>query len=172
MPDTSLYIDYEGHPYPQLERLVSGSGSARLTRFLNRLRLDSDSRRNPRTAEYMDRVSAHEHRPPIVRIRGSRDLDAAKVAAAREIVLLWRDANGCGWSAIERTVLRHKHRDCFVRVINGRRRQFELTPDVRRSFRVRRAIEKSLLPEACLAILFLAASPCLVGWDALRGRIR
>jgi hypothetical protein len=167
----TLYIDYEGSSYPSLTRAIHRSGSAALQRLMRRVALDSASRRNPRTADYMSALADEgADSSQIVRIADTQALDVRQIAAAHDIVLLWRDGNGAGWSAIEQIVLRHKRPGCAVRVINGRRRAFELTHSVRRGFRLRRFLEKSLLPEAAASLAFVVVSPVLVVWDALRGR--
>jgi hypothetical protein len=106
----------------------------------------------------------------ILRVRRPSELDSGRIAAARSIVFLWRDANGCGSSGIERVVFRHKQSSCRVRVVNGRRRAFELAPEIRRRFLVRRFLEKSLLLEIGVFIGLLAATPFLFVWDVARGR--
>jgi hypothetical protein len=106
----------------------------------------------------------------VMRVGEDAPPDIHTISAARGIVLLWHDANGCGWSGVERLVFRYKQRSTTVRVINGRRREFALTPSRRRQFLVRRFLEKSLLVEIGLILAFAVLSPLLVGWDVLRGR--
>ena len=167
----TLYIEYAGSSHRWLEYAVARSGSGTFAAFARRLAVDSFSRRNPRTAEYMARLVSDEVSPDdILQVTRPSDLDSGRIAAARSIVLLWRDANGCGSAAIERVVFRHKQSSCPVRVVNGRRRTFELAPKIRRRFLLRRFLEKSLLLETCVFIGLLAATPFLLVCDAARGR--
>jgi len=87
-----------------------------------------------------------------------------------EIVLLWPDANGTGWTAIERQVFRQKTPATPVRVLNGRGRFFLLSRPVWRGFRWRRFLEKSLAPELGILVLFLITSPWLALSDIALGR--
>jgi hypothetical protein len=169
----TLYIDHDGLVYPVLDRFVRWTGSNRLRGALQRLVLDSMSRRNPRSADYMVKLISDRHvgaPPSVMSVAEVGATEAARIAEARQVVLLWRDGIGAGWSHVERFVFRHTSSGASVRVLSGRRREFELTPSVRRSFLVRRFLEKSLLPEIVLTVLFVAASPFLVCWDMLRGR--
>ena len=86
--------------------------------------------------------------------------------------MLWRDANGCGWSRIEKAITRLCRPDARISVVNGRRREFSWTPEMRRYFVRRRFLEKSLLGEALIASAMLLATPWLVLSDAVRGRLR
>jgi hypothetical protein len=84
-----------------------------------------------------------------------------------QIVLLWPDANGMGWSDIERELFK-KMRDCAcVYVLNGRRRFFELSKSRWRAFQIRRALEASFLSEVCVFVVFLVTAPVLALWDGI-----
>ena len=168
-----IAIAYEGHPYPWLSGLAARIRSRGFNRFLQRLAVDSASRRNPRSAGYMRALLQTSYPgggPPIVECAEPAAIDSRAVAAADDIVLLWPDGNGCGWLAVERFVFRHKAPGATVRVINGRRRAFELPRSAWRSCLWRRAIEKSLAGELACFVVFLVSSPFMVAWDAIRGR--
>ena len=171
--DVTLYIDYDGGPYPFLERLAKRGTPVR--RFVERLSLDSASRRNPRNQEYMRKLAAEQPAADSsswLTVHDPGALDRQRLASARRIVLLWRDANGTGWTRIERAIFERKAPDARVMVLNGRRRQFELTPADWRGHKFRRAVEKSLIPEAALAATLVAVGTALVGWDVIRGKNR
>jgi len=168
----TLFIDYGGPAYPTVERLTRSLGVPSVSKIANKLVFDSDSRRNPRTAEYMRDVAGslgHEPGPRITHVTAASDLDRHAVEQASAIVLLWRDANGSGWGPIERVVLAHKSPQVPVKVINGRRRSFELTPMVRRGYLVRRLVEKSLFVEMLLFAGLAATTPFVFLWDAVAG---
>jgi hypothetical protein len=166
-----LYIDYSGPSHAILQWLAGRSGSPNLFKLVERIRVDSASRRNPRTAQYMAAlIEGRGNAGTVVRVTDAQTLDPRQLGAARTIVLLWRDGNGCGWSRVERIVFRHKRPECPVLVLNGRRREFVLTPSIRRTYLLRRFVEKTLLPEMAAFMAFVLLSPLLVAWDVLRGR--
>jgi hypothetical protein len=167
MDQNTLYIDYSGSAFPQLERIAA---SGILRRVFDRLSRDSSSRRNPRTLEYMTSLTARDGR--LHRVASVDELDREAVAQASRIVMLWRDGNGCGWSPLETAIARDCRADARISVINGRRREFSWTPEMRRYFRRRRFLEKSLLGEAVIASAMLVATPWFVLSDAVRGRLR
>jgi hypothetical protein len=169
-----LYVDYNAPAYPTLDRIVRRIGSDRLRSLLRRLDFDSISRRNPRSQQYMGKLISERHvggRSAVISLgpeAGAKE--AARIAEAGRVVLLWRDGNGTGWSRLERFVFRHRAEGASVWVLNGRRREFELTPSVRRSLLFRRFLEKSFLAEFSMVVVFAVASPVLVCWDLLRGK--
>jgi hypothetical protein len=169
-PAEILYLDYTGSPYPFLSRWsrVPGVGA-----FVSRLTDDSIFRRHPRDAAYMRDLVRHAHGEEyagrIRQINGADAIDEGMLRSLRAIVLLWRDGNGTGWSPIERRVFRNVSGSARVLVLNGRRRQFELTPRARRAYLVRRALGKSFVVEAAFLVGFLVTSPFLLLWDQARG---
>jgi hypothetical protein len=169
-PKEILYVDYTGSPYPQLSRWsrVPGVGA-----FVSRLTDDSMFRRHPRDAAYMRDLVRHAHGEEyadrIRQVSGPEGLDEGVLRSLRAIVLLWRDGNGTGWRPIERRVLRHISGSARVLVLNGRRRQFELTPGARRAYLLRRALGKSFVVEAAFFVGFVLTSPFLLLWDQARG---
>jgi hypothetical protein len=169
-PADILYLDYTGSPYPVLSRWSSVPG---LGTLLGRLTDDSVFRRHPRDARYMRELVGHAHGGQYLervrQVSGPRDLDAKALSSLRAVVLLWRDGNGTGWLPIERHVLRHTSGNARVLVLNGRRRQFELTPAARRAYLLRRFLGKSFVVEAAFFVGFLITSPFLFAWDQVRG---
>ena len=87
-----------------------------------------------------------------------------------EIVLLWPDGNGTGWSRLERTILDEKRPSARVIVLNGRRRRFELDRTRWRRFRARRFVQKALVGELVFGLLFVVVTPWLWLADLVRGR--
>jgi len=86
-----------------------------------------------------------------------------------QIILLWPDGNGMGWSSIERKVIRAKNATARVYVLNGRRRLFELQRRIWRGYKVRRFLEKSFLLESGVLVVFLLTAPILALWDLVIG---
>jgi len=169
-PEEVLYVDYVGHPYPLLKRLtgVPGVGA-----FVKRLTADSIFRRHPREADYMRDLVRHAHGEEyasrIQQITEADQLDRRALRRFRAVVLLWRDGNGTGWFPIERRVFGEISGEARLLVLNGRRRQFELTRRAWSAFLMRRAVGKSLIPETMFTLWFVVTSPFLLTWDLLRG---
>jgi hypothetical protein len=125
---------------------------------------------NPRGAGYM-RALQQERFPAAewVEARGQGDwLD--RVSQAETVVLLYPDAIGLGFGAIERSVLSYKAKSAAVEVLNGRRRQFGLTSATRWRLRLRRFLEWTMLPEMAFIPVFIVVTPVLWMIDAVRGR--
>ena len=168
----TVFLFYMGAPYPPVEG--SARQTAAFTGAFRRLSRYLQHRRNPRSLEYMERV-AHQIHPGFVAgqkhvVQEDRRLPTLAWHDVDEIVLLWPDANGTGWTAIERQVFRQKNPATPVRVLNGRGRFFLLSRPVWRGFRWRRFLEKSLVPELGIFVLFLITSPWLALWDIALGR--
>ncbi len=125
---------------------------------------------NPRQADYMEALF-REHWPEgaIVALGGPAEL-GPEVARADTLVLLYPDAIGLGFGALDRAVLRHAAEGARVAVLNGRRRLFELDRRTRRQLALRRFLERFMLGEALFALGFLCATPVLVAADLARGR--
>lgn len=126
-------------------------------------------KRNARTSEYMKSLAA-EHLGPECEFVDAGPGLPERLARASEVVLLWPDGNGYGWSPVERAVLGTKNSATRVFVLNGRRRYFELTPPVLRAFRTRRVLARFWIGEILIASALLLISPGLVAWDWARGR--
>jgi hypothetical protein len=118
---------------------------------------------NPRDEDYLRALFAERY--PGGRIGGVDDIGSAAV-----VVLLYPDAIGIGWSAVEREVRARAPAGTELRVLNGRRRDFALDTRMRRALAVRRVLETALIGEAVLAAVLLVLTPALLGWDLLRGR--
>ena len=102
-----------------------------MERIAGRFRRALFSNANPRTEEYM--LALCGERWPDVRVVRVDDADwLDAVGGADIVVLLYPDAIGQGFAAVEREVLRRKKRWAEVRVLNGRRRDFLLSPAARR----------------------------------------
>jgi hypothetical protein len=124
---------------------------------------------NPRDAGYMralqqERLQAAEW----VEAVASDWID--RVSNADKIVLIYPDAIGLGFGAIERAVLKHKKASSTVDVLNGRRRQFSLTGATRAALRLRRLLERTMLLELLFIPVFIVVTPVLWTVDAVRGR--
>jgi hypothetical protein len=113
---------------------------------------------NPRPPEYMHALFADRY--PDGR------LDASIPAAASEIVLLYPDAIGLGYGAIERRL----PAGVPVRILTGRRREFELDARTRRALRLRRVLERTMAGEVAALALAAVATPVLLLTDLARGR--
>lgn len=169
----TVFLFYLGGTSPRVEGFPRQKAGA-LTGALRSLRSHLVNRRNPRSLEYMELLAGEIH-PGFVAgqthvVQEDRCLPPVAWQDVDEIVLLWPDAIGTGWSAIERQVFRQKTSAAPVRVLNGRGRFFLLSRPVWRGFRWRRFLEKSLVPELGILALFLITTPWLALWDFALGR--
>jgi hypothetical protein len=125
---------------------------------------------NPRSAEYMRALLA-ERLPEALWVSTGTDADwRQRIAAADQVVLLYPDAIGLGFSAVERALMGSKRPWAGVSVLNGRRRKFLLNGATRRALRLRRALEWTMLPELLFLPVFVAVTPVLWTLDRIRGR--
>ncbi len=125
---------------------------------------------NPRSAAAMEQLFLES-------FSDGRFVDVAKTnrwqheaADCETVVLLYPDAIGLGFGAIERQVLRRHGGGRQTRVLNGRRRDFLLTPSVRRGLRLRRILERTMAGELLFGLVFLVATPLMLSFDLVRGR--
>ncbi|MBF0136819.1 MAG: hypothetical protein H7833_15850 [Magnetococcus sp. DMHC-1] len=125
---------------------------------------------NPRDTTYMQTLF-RQHFPDgdFIDVQQHPDWNS-HLQTCSQLVLLYPDAIGQGFTALERQVLRQRRPDCPVWVLNGRGRRFCLDRATRRALRWRRGLERFMLLELCLLPLFLLVTPLLLGHDFLRGR--
>ena len=125
---------------------------------------------NPRSASAMEQLF-HETWPDGRFVNVSKTKGWRREAADCEtVVLLYPDAIGLGFGAIERQVLRNRRGRHRARVLNGRKRDFLLTPPVRRGLRLRRMLERTMAGELLFVLVFLVATPLMLSLDLVRGR--
>lgn len=124
---------------------------------------------NPRSPDYM-RALQRERFPAADWVEARTEKDWLQVSQADTIVLLYPDAIGLGFGAIERSVLSHRAKSAAVEILNGRRRQFELTAATRWRLRLRRLLEWTMLLELAFIPVFIVVTPVLWTIDAVRGR--
>ena len=118
---------------------------------------------NPRDETYLRALFAERY--PGGRIGGVQDAGDAEL-----VVLLYPDAIGIGWSAVEREIRARARPGTALRVLNGRRRDFALDRRMRCRLALRRVLETAVVGEAVLAAVLLVSTPPLLAWDLLRGR--
>ena len=176
-PLPTLFLFHAGTTYPLLERWGRTLLPKSLQRVILKLGGFLEFRRYPRSWEYMNALlSRHISNAHLTTAkRFDADVNVASLPDVdwqrlRQIVLLWPDANGTGWSMIERWVFRHKTFETGVYVLNGRGRLFELTRPGWRRWRLKRFLEKSFLAEIGFLLFFLVTSPFLSLWDAVTRR--
>jgi hypothetical protein len=163
-PTSATTVAVEHFPEELPRRLLTG----RLSAPFARLRRVSSYKRNPRDAAYMRAVLEDTYGDGVAVVAAST-LTPAALREASEVVLLWPDGNGFGWSIVERRVRAWKSPSCRIFVLNGRCRCFELTPAVQASYLARRVLERFWIGELVFSVLFFAISPWLVAWDLIRG---
>lgn len=86
------------------------------------------------------------------------------------VILLYPDAIGLGWKALDGAALRIAPGRALV--VNGRKRAFWLDGPTRRALGLRRFLEKTYLPEGFLLVGMIAVGTVLAVWDGIRGIIR
>ena len=161
---------YSTHlPYPRLTALGKSLGV--VGRVANRLNRRVDYRQNPRSWEYM-RDAAGQLLGPLdpSRVYSPDQLANADWKAVDRVVLLWRDGNGLGWSVVEKQVMALACPGTRITICNGRRRVFDLTPQLLRQYRWRRFLEKTLAADLVALTVFVIATPILVAVDLGRGK--
>ena len=151
----AILADFDRPPSPSSSILAK---LARIARY----------KRNPRAADYMrDLAASVVPGATVVAVAGPPA--SSQIAGADQIVLLWPDAIGHGWTPVERAVFRHKAPGAAVYALTGRRRRFELTGATLLGLRLRRIAERLCLGEALMALGLLISAPFLVMWDFARG---
>ena len=121
---------------------------------------------NPRDARYMRELFTERHPDGEIVSPGEPGW-AEAVARADEVVILYPDSTGLGFGAFERQIGRLT--SAPVTVLNGRRREFALDRPTRRTLRLRRALERTMLGEIVLLPLLALVTPPLVALDRIRG---
>lgn len=125
---------------------------------------------NPRDEGYMKALFAERY-PQGVFVNADAGPDwRRELPSADTVVLLYPDSTGLHFSRLESVVGRDKKTWATVRVLNGRRRDFVLSAQVRRRLRLRRFLERSMLGEALATAAFAAATPFFLIGDLLKGR--
>jgi hypothetical protein len=176
-PLPTLFLFHAGKTYPNLERWARALPSQSLRLAILKLGDFLEFRRYPRSWEYMNALMSRHVSSAHSTVAKPFDADMSVASLpqvdwqrVRQILLLWPDANGTGWSMIERWVFQHKALETRVYVLNGRGRLFELTGSIWRRWRIKRFLEKSFLAEMGFLLVFLMTSPFLSLWDAIRRR--
>ena len=170
---TRLFVVRREEPYPRLTRWVALSRLPFLERLANSVARDSTARRNPRDRAYMEKLAAEVFPDFSLEQTVHVNEDTAPTidwAAADEIVLLWPDGNGTGWSGVERVIFARKRASGRVVVLSGPRRRFSLDPAARNAFRWRRFLEKTLAAEIAFLVAFVVLTPWLLLSDLVRRR--
>jgi hypothetical protein len=125
---------------------------------------------NPRSADYMaSRFAERYPEGKLVRIDAARHV-VPHLGAQDAVVILYPDAIGLGFGRLERGVGRAITGTTTMRVLNGRRREFELTPTARRRLRVRRAMERTMFLEVAVTPLVVLAGVGAMAFDLVRDR--
>jgi len=162
----NLGVFYDPPSYPWLGSLgIAGGLVSRLNGYLN-------AQRAPRSLDYMRSAMAAiwpEYQDVQV-LAAPADLTALNLNSTHNLVLLWPDANGMGWAAMERQVRRCAPPECKVVILNGRKRTFDFGSAIHQKLRRRRVFEKSLLMNVLFGVLFLVSAPFLWIYDLARGK--
>lgn len=136
------------------------------TSFWSRFKRLSESRKNPRSESYMQSLLPSLSYPQVE----TENLTRKMISDAEELILLWNDGNGSGWMGDEFKILFSKNSRAKVRVLNGRRRDFELTFSNWPAFLWRRFLERFWIGEAVLGTTLILLFPFLWVKDSVRGQ--
>jgi hypothetical protein len=99
-----------------------------------------------------------------VRVSSPRDL-AFSDGEADAIVVVYPDALGLGWAALERRLA-----GAPVFILNGRRRIRSLDGPTRRRLRWHRMLATTRVPELAASLVVVPVAAMLAAWDAVRGK--
>lgn len=146
-----------------------GSDKGWVRRITTRLRRSRFSKANPRDAEYMRTLCAETWGEAEITDPASASTPDL-IRRADVIVLLYPDTIGQGFAGVERDVQRLKNEAAEMRALNGRRRDFRLSPAVLRGLRLRRWLERTMLTECLFTAAFLLITPILLVIDYATGR--
>jgi hypothetical protein len=124
---------------------------------------------NPRGEDYMRELFESTHPGGEFVNADARTGWEGATRDAAQVVLLFPDATGIGFSGIS-WAARKLVQGSRLTVLNGRRRSFPLDAAWRRRLAVRRIIERLMLGEAAALIGFVAMTPVLIMFDLARGR--
>jgi hypothetical protein len=172
MPEpTTICIFREDEPYLGLMRIAKALHFGLLARVANKLTGHGNYRRNPRPRKYMEEC-ASSVLPDFEKttIVDATDIGKIQWDSVSNVVLLWRDAIGVGWSGLEREVFRRTRSGAQVHVLNGRRRYFPVSRGALTGFRWRRFLDKTFVVDVFLAALLLLLMPVLWVVDLARGK--
>src|SRR5208283_1707428 len=148
LTNTSVFIFHDGKVYPSLERWSRKRPDSAIARVILKLANHVQFGRTVRSKEYMEDL-AQELFPEfragaMLTVKEDCVLPQTDWQGISQVVLLWPDANGMGWGAIERDVLRRAPAGVRMIAVSGRRRIFALTPRLLATQRWKRFLEKSL----------------------------
>lgn len=125
---------------------------------------------NPRSADYMQSVFASRYPDgEFINVDTAPDWQQA-LADADTVVLLYPDAIGLGFAALERFARKAKKPWAAIRVLNGRKRDFLLYCGMQRSLKLKRFVERTMLGEMLFILPFALLTPLMLAWDWMRGR--
>lgn len=133
------------------------------------------ARANPRPMVYMQQL-AREHlgyseQDHWLEVKNPKNLSEVSLSDYYEIILVWPDALGLNWNAIENKILATTDANSSsLTVLNGRRRVFPYTPATRRKVRLHRFLEKYWIGELLFSLYFTIITPILLLIDLFRGR--
>ena len=125
---------------------------------------------NPKSREYM--LGMVKERYPNVEILEFPfcEKDTALLREADEVILLYPDAIGLGFGAVEKFIVGIKKPETAIKVLNGRKRFFLFNLKIRRQLRRRRFLEWTMLPELIFMVFFVIFTPFMYLFDAMRKR--
>lgn len=165
----TIFVYQETPAYPILTKWCSRiPGLAGLVCKMDRHTL---YRRNPRGRDYMFSAASEKFPEfgPSALVTPD-EIGQVDWSSVSQTVFVWTDANGLGWSPVEKRILRVASVGTRLVVLNGRCRTFDLTRQEWRSLRRRRFLEKTFLMDLVATASFLVVTPFLLVLDLTRGK--
>ncbi|MGN7614058.1 hypothetical protein ACQZV8_18465 [Magnetococcales bacterium HHB-1] len=154
------------HPWPEPDF----SHETRLgARILRKIKYFFWYRANPRDRAYMEALFC-DHFPQGEFVDVSQTPSWTQLIQRTDhIVLLYPDAIGHPFSAIEKTIQKKKKPSTGVEILNGRKRLFLWNRSTRWALKWRRMLEYTPIFEIIALIIFIVITPFLWLWDRQRG---
>lgn len=175
LTDTTVFIFHDGKVYPSLERWSRKRPNSAIARIILKLANHVQFGRTVRSKEYMEDL-AHELFPEfqagaMLTVGEDGVLPQTGWRGASQVVLLWPDANGMGWGAIERDVFGRVPAGVRIIAVNGRRRRLTLSRRLLAGLSWKRFLEKSLAVEMAFTVAFIFITPAFMLCDFVRRRL-
>ncbi len=126
---------------------------------------------NPRSLEYMEDLATKKFEDiEIKNILNEDELNNIDLDKYSEIVLLYPDAIGLGWSKIDNYISKNFNQMKKITILNGRRRVIVFNSNNLFGLRFKRFLEKALIVETIFTIYFVVSTPFLIIKDLLHGK--
>jgi hypothetical protein len=128
---------------------------------------------NPRSKDYMENLFIQRYPDgEFLHVHNSSDIDVIrnKINICDKVVLLFPDAIGLGCYSIEKILFGIAPPHLSIRILNGRKRDFNYSLNVKYSLKLRRLFSRALIVEFALMPIMLFLTLVYLPLDFLRGK--